>query len=69
MGAFLEPEDIVRLTGRKTKTRQIDELKRQGIPFFVNATGHPVVARAIVEGRKDNAPEKVKWQPRLLMKA
>lgn len=50
MSTFLEQAEIATLTGRKFKSRQIDPLRRMAIPFFVNATGHPVVARAAIYG-------------------
>lgn len=48
---FLSIEELVQLTGRKVKTKQIDTLRSMGIPFFVNALGQAVVARAAVEGK------------------
>ena len=61
---FLEREEVVTLTGRKLKRHQIDALRRMGITFFVNATGHPVVTRSAVEGKPDFAPPKRTWAPR-----
>lgn len=61
---FLDREDISALTGRKTKAHQIDALRRMGIAFFVNATGHPVIARSAIEGKPDNPPPKRTWSPR-----
>lgn len=67
MGTFLEPAEIATLTGRKFKSRQIDTLRRMAIPFFVNATGHPVVARAAIDGAKAPAAEPKKpWVPKVL---
>jgi hypothetical protein len=55
---FLDEADVATLTGIRTgrggKTRcerQIAWLSQSGVPFFVNACGRPVVARAAVEGR------------------
>lgn len=62
--AFLGPEDVVTLTGRKIKRLQVEALRQMGIPFFVNAIGRPVVARTAVEGKAAAAPqEKPTWQP------
>jgi hypothetical protein len=61
---FLDREKIAILTGRKTKGHQIDALRRMGIPFFVNATGHPVLARAAIEGKPNTTPPKRTWAPR-----
>lgn len=67
MNMFLEPAEISTLTGRKFKSLQIDALRRMGIPFFVNATGHPVVARAAIDGTKGVATElKKAWAPKVL---
>ncbi len=55
------------------KSLQIKWLKTSGIPFWVNALGHPIVARTAIEGRKTEpkmTPEvKPKWVPRVLQKA
>lgn len=59
--AFLEPVEIAELTGRKIKSKQIEALRKMGIPFFVNACGKPVVTRTAVEGRKDS-PQAKKWE-------
>lgn len=58
---FLEPGEVAELTGRKIKSKQIEILRRMGIPFFVNACGKPVVTRNAIEGRKD-APAPRKWE-------
>jgi hypothetical protein len=64
---FLEDEEIVKLSGRKLKGHQIIALRAMGIAFFVNATGHPVVTRAAVEGRRDAVdPVKRPWVPNVL---
>lgn len=56
MGMFLTADDLVELTGRKVKSKQIEALRRMGLPFHVNAVGKPVVAAAVIEGRKQMAP-------------
>jgi hypothetical protein len=61
---FLEPEEIAVLTGRKMKSLQIDLLRRRGLRFWINATGHPVVPRSAVDGITDTVkPPKKQWQP------
>lgn len=61
---FLSPEEIAVLSGRKSKTPQIEALRGMGIPFFINGIGHPVVARSVVEGGKAiTEPPKKKWVP------
>lgn len=66
MGMFLEREELVTLTGRKSKSLQIATLRKMGIVFYVNAIGHPVVARAAVEGKADASPPTPAWSPRVL---
>jgi hypothetical protein len=68
---FLNDEQLAQLTGRRFKSLQIAWLKEAGIPFRVNATGHPVVTRAAVEGRQEQhqpAPSHKPqgWQPRVI---
>lgn len=66
---FLDDPDLIRLTGRRSKSRQIAWLRSEGIPFRINATGHPVVTWAAVEGRKQAEQPKTApkaWQPRVI---
>lgn len=67
---FLSPQELVQLTGRKVRTKQIQALRSMAIPFFVNALGQPVVARVAVEGRTPVASERTPialWQPRVMV--
>lgn len=67
---FLEDSEVTVLTGRKFKSLQVDQLRRMGIPFFVNALGRAVVARAAIEGRgmpaTPAAPVRQPWVPKVL---
>jgi hypothetical protein len=64
---FLEPDEIRVLTGKAQKAKQIEQLRRMGIPFYVNASGHPVIARVTVEGGRKDQPETLKpWRPAVL---
>lgn len=54
---FLTPDELAELTGRKIKSKQIEALRRMGLPFHVNAVGKPVVSAAAIEGRKQMQPE------------
>ena len=60
MNLFLTPEELRDLTGFSVKSKQIEQLRRQRIPFFVNGHGRPVVTVAAVKGEKDvaAAPQK-----------
>ncbi len=70
---FLSAEEVAELsgvrTGRRGKSReelQAIWLRSAGIPFWTNARGRPIVARAAIEGRQAVAaaetPRK-KWHP------
>jgi hypothetical protein len=66
---FLSPDELTVLTGIKKgkngKTRhqlQVEQLRRMGVPFFVNACGQPVVTYAAVEGRHEE-PLQQGWKP------
>ncbi|SAK88015.1 hypothetical protein AWB76_06266 [Caballeronia temeraria] len=72
---FLSPEEVAELTGvkvgRRGKTReelQAEWLRCSGIPFWTNARGKPIIARAAIEGRSksEDLPKK-KWQPRMMI--
>lgn len=63
---FLDDGELAILTDRKMKSHQIRALRDMGLPFFVNASGHPVVARCVVEGKKDAEPIKRTWVPKVL---
>lgn len=49
--AFLEPEEVQRLTGRERYQAQIRWLRDHGWVFEVNADGQPVVGRRYAEER------------------
>lgn len=54
---FLDDLALHRLTGRKHKRARIAVLRAQGIPFYINAMGEPIVARSVIEGRPGSAAE------------
>lgn len=65
---FLTDAELVRLTGRSRKSKQIEWLLAEAIPFRRSATGHPVVTRAAIEGRAEPAPaaQPRAWVPRVM---
>jgi hypothetical protein len=69
VSGLLDDAALVKLTGRRMKSRQIAWLRDQGIPFRVNATGHPVVTWAAVEGQPHTqaaaAPAPKRWSPKV----
>lgn len=59
---FLTRDEVATLTGRKIKSKQIEELRRMRLTFWVNADDRPVVPRSAIEGRKpDPKPEVKQW--------
>lgn len=63
MTMFLTNEELADLTGYKQAARQVEQLKRQRIPFHLNAAGRPKVARAILEGNWAPKPVEKTWEP------
>ena len=76
---FLTPEEVAELTGistgkkvsGKSLTReqlQLSWLRQSGIPFFENARGRPIIARAVIEGAhiRTPTPQKTGWQSNAL---
>ena len=53
---FLNADELVELTGRTFKSKQIEALRRMGVPFRVNVCGRPVVATAAIEGGRQAPP-------------
>lgn len=60
---FLTAAELAILTGYRQKGRQLARLRQMGIPFWTNAAGQPVVARAAIEGRKAPARPTQDWVP------
>lgn len=70
---FLSLEEVAELTGvlvgKRGRTReelQVDWLRTSGIPFWTNARGRPIIARAAIVGRPAEEQPKKKWQPKVL---
>jgi len=64
---FLDDEELARLTGFSRKTRQVQQLRMMGIPFYVNAAGRAVVTRSVVDGSRQEAKKAVgSWSPAAL---
>ena len=59
---FLNPDELALLTGFHRKGRQVEQLRRMGIAFYVNGCGRPVVARAAIEGSTAGASPRT-WAP------
>lgn len=67
---FLDPTGLYKLTGYRQKRRQIAVLREQGVPFYVNGLGEPVVACSALEGQRQAAPKPVEtWTPAVLRRA
>lgn len=65
---FLNDHELETLTGRKYKSRQVDALRSMGLPFWINAAGRPVVARAAIEGKTVDSAGDEEWTPAVLAK-
>lgn len=53
----------------KTKNKQVQQLKLQGIPFFLNGRNEPIVLRQTFSGNKKQSSEnkiKQRWQSPVL---
>ena len=46
--SLLTPAEIVQLTGRKKKSLQVEWLRQNKIPHYVNAEGHPQVLESLL---------------------
>lgn len=58
---FLDEAQLVKLTGFRQKSKQIAQLRKMGVPFLINASGHPVVTEI---NAKESKPEvKTEWRP------
>ncbi|WP_288076457.1 DUF4224 domain-containing protein [Pseudomonas sp.] len=69
MTAFLDDNEIRLLTGRCQKAKQIDQLKRMGLPFYINAAGRPVVARSAIDTTRRlevSSTQPSIWRPKIL---
>lgn len=61
---FLSPADVARLTGFKTRAKQVAYLRDVlRIPFRINALGQPVVTRAAVLGQAETKKAGSGWAP------
>lgn len=73
---FLTEEEVGILTGIKRGRNgksgyqlQAEQLRRMGLPFFVNACSRPIVTRVAVEGGRIAPVKEAKgWEPNVLRK-
>lgn len=65
---FLTKDEMATLTARKTKSKQIEALRKMALPFWINARDEPVVPRSAIEGREkpESPPQKPRWEPNVL---
>ena len=66
MSLFLTQPEIRELTGFAIRSKQINQLRKMGVAFFVNGCGKPVITTAAIEGRKDVPQAQQSWQPAFL---
>lgn len=61
---FLTDDEVAELTGYRQRRKQVEMLKRQRVPYHVNAAGQPKVARAVLEGARGDRNGQAKgWTP------
>lgn len=60
---FLTRDEITQLTGRTRGKLQIEQLRKQGIAFWLNAAGLPVVPRSAIEHNAPPVMQEKTWQP------
>jgi hypothetical protein len=65
----LDDAGLLELTGYRRRTMQRKILDRNGIPYFVAASGRPVVLKENLVERKVSGPDGPKTQPRLRLAA
>lgn len=64
---FLNDEEMAILTGFKWHSKQVEWLRKNGVPFRVNAGGQPVVTRSAIEGGQQlQEPIKKAWEPSVI---
>jgi hypothetical protein len=65
MEMFLDKQQLADLTGFKMKSKQVAQLRKMGLPFFLNGRGEPKVTVSAVEGRKviEESKARTKWSP------
>jgi len=59
--AFLSKEDMIRLTDYKLPSKQIEVLRKNGIPFTVDRCGHPVVMKSALSSEKEAVSNAFNW--------
>ena len=62
---ILTEEQLKVYVGSPKKSRQIEWLKKEGIPFRVKVTGHPAVLWSDLEGRRQDSVSAA-WNPAVL---
>ncbi len=66
---ILSEDALEKLTGWKQPKKQIEQLRKQGIPFFVNGRNKPVVLATSLEISQQTSSKKqsqTKWSPTVL---
>jgi phenylalanyl-tRNA synthetase beta subunit len=63
---FLTVDEVRELTGYAIKAKQISQLKRMGIAFFINGGGRPIITVSAIEGRKQEVTVTPVWRSTIL---
>lgn len=64
---FLSREEVVVLTGFKSKSKQVRYLINSGVPFFLSAHGVPNIPRTSIESPSQKATPNppARWTPKI----
>ena len=64
---ILSKDALEKLTGWKQAKKQIEQLRKQGIPFYINCRNKPVVLSSVLTGNSTKTiKSKSKWSPSAL---
>lgn len=61
---FLTRDELADLCESRRCARQVEHLRRIGVPFHLTPSGRPVVTRKALEGGRETAKQK-NWEPAL----
>lgn len=62
---FLSHEQVCELTGAKTRAKQVEVLRRNGIPHTIKANGWPcVIAANLLPISRSTVEREVAWRSR-----
>lgn len=69
MSLFLSADEVLELTGYRRYSKQREALDCNAVPYFIAASGRPVVLKEALHERKIVSPDGPKTHPRLRLAA